>query len=278
MKSGTTSLADMLSKHPSIVFSKPKEPNFFTNFQYNWQENIIEYHKIFQKREGENILYGEGSTAYTYSDLQSEKISNFIYKYNKDMKIIYIIREPFSRIISQYIHTYERAYEKNKNINEAIIDNPFYLEVAKYYSNIKNYISLFGKENVLILLFEEVFGGNEEVAKNQIIRLSNFLNIDENPLIMNPFLKSNSFGEKRYNYKTETFLKSKYIQILKKIIPQRLRYLISEFLHFITRKKIYQKPILSEKAKLLIVENIKDDINELSKIMGKNLFEFWNIK
>ncbi len=50
-KSGTTTLAKMLSSHSSIVCCDKKEPMFFSSTD-NWEQSVSDYHSLFQWTEG----------------------------------------------------------------------------------------------------------------------------------------------------------------------------------------------------------------------------------
>jgi hypothetical protein len=65
MKCATTTLCDLLSKHPDIFFSNPKEPDFFCRNEI-YQRGTCWYEALFQCGESKKAI-GEGSTSYTNS-------------------------------------------------------------------------------------------------------------------------------------------------------------------------------------------------------------------
>ncbi len=124
-KSATTSLCSGLSLHPDICFSDPKEPQFFSD--PNWRQNLEGYHSLFKD---DAKLYGEGSTNYTKQPLFNKNIHSDIYEYNPEMKLIYIMRHPIDRIISHYIHAYNRGYETT-DLNSTLNTNKHFLNLSK---------------------------------------------------------------------------------------------------------------------------------------------------
>jgi len=146
MKCGTTTLCHYLGKHPDIGFSNPKEPCFFSQSP-DWQTYLDNYHAIFPPNKK---IYGEGSTEYTKSPLLKSEIWKDIHTYNPDMKIIYMVRNPFERIISHYVFQYIR-FKTDSLITKAIHEIPGIIEISKYYYQILPYLKQFGPENVLIL-------------------------------------------------------------------------------------------------------------------------------
>ena len=64
-KSGTTFLCDIISQHPEIDFSTPKEPMFFIAHEEDWIADYNSYHEHFNTQDSR--IKGEGSTVYSFS-------------------------------------------------------------------------------------------------------------------------------------------------------------------------------------------------------------------
>ncbi|MCB0382385.1 MAG: sulfotransferase, partial [Psychroserpens sp.] len=126
-KSATTSLSNALSQHPDICFSNPKEPEFFC--KDNWRDKIENYHSLFKQKSVK--LYGEGSTNYSKFPHYNKNIHKDIFDYNPNMKIIYMMRHPIDRIVSHYIHSYNRGHESINDINiEELTTDPWFVPEA----------------------------------------------------------------------------------------------------------------------------------------------------
>ena len=99
-KSATTTLANALKRHPDIFISKPKEPKFFgRNYAKGWDW----YASIFRKGEG-TPLRGEASTMYASHLRDFRKTPKLLSIYLPEIKLIYIVRHPLERIVSQWRH------------------------------------------------------------------------------------------------------------------------------------------------------------------------------
>lgn len=236
-RSATTSLSSILANHPSISFSKPKEPQFFS--KENWRDHIDEYHKLFKKKQ--NVIYGEGSTNYTKSPSFNPSIINDIYEYNPNMKLIYIARNPLDRIKSHYKFALERGYTSN-SINKEIQTKSIYTDISKYYTQIMPYINRFGDENMKIILFED-FVSNPEKIVNDICDFLNIPSIKKN-LKKTHFnqSKKGKIGSIKYDnpkdiisyfkkvtyYLKRRFQKKQYSNHSKKISKSTLSYLKSK--------------------------------------------------
>lgn len=149
-KCATTTLSTILANHPEVCFSRVKEPCFFCKSR-DWRKGLSEYEKLF---DGDAKVCGDASTTYTCLPTFNLEIWNNIYEYNNNMKFIYMIRNPIDRIISHYMHTFQRGYT-NLSIEEAIKKIPIFIDITRYYTQISPFIEKFGRQNVLIILFED---------------------------------------------------------------------------------------------------------------------------
>jgi len=148
-KSWTTWLANMLRQHPDIFIPEEKELHYF-NKQYAADpsiENInqkrgIERYKNFFKKANENQIKWEATPAYLWDKMAVHNI----YKYNPNIKLIAILRNPVEKIYSSYLYRVQRWVSSSKNVLEDIEKNSSLIENALYYKHIKKYLKIFSKE------------------------------------------------------------------------------------------------------------------------------------
>lgn len=183
-RSGTTSVCKILEGQDEICFSKPKEPQFFSD--PNWRDKLYEYHELFADK---GKICGEGSTNYSKYPSFNKHIHADIFEYNPNIKLIYIIRNPFERLISHYKFSVERGL-CTKPIEEEIRSNPIYVDSGKYYSQIKPYVELFGTAKILILVLEELRSN----PKSEFQKIFEFLNLDH-PKLPEDFIHLNASGK-----------------------------------------------------------------------------------
>lgn len=203
-KAGTTSLYNYLSNHPQIYMSPLKETNYFSgdfikrqNLYYKVEiiPNEHEYLSLFKGVSTEKII-GEASPSYLFYPNIAERIKNF----NASAKILIILRNPVQRAYSHYLMDKRLGYVKKsfegiscKNTDNELENLYFqqYVELGKYASQVKRYIEVFNKKQVLVLLFENIVN-NRQKTMNVICE---FLNIDSSLLseevkVHNAFIKS----------------------------------------------------------------------------------------
>lgn len=169
-KCGTTSMCHYLDQHPEIFISSPKEPFFFGSDLKGFRQfkDRESYLSLFQK--GQNLLCGEGTTWYFFS----EKAAQEIYSFNPDAKIIIMLRNPVDFMYSLHSELFYNHAESIENFEKALAAekirkqrgpdslNPgippelfFYTDLASFTSKVKRYLDVFGRGRVHIILFDD---------------------------------------------------------------------------------------------------------------------------
>lgn len=182
-KCGTTSLFQYLNKHPQIVGSFPqKEPGYFMFHQ--WSRDFWKRKNGFFLKTKEDMLsnmmykhltnekyFMDASTYYTQDVNEvTHNVPSQIYSESPDSKLVYIIRNPFERLVSNYYH--ERRKGDLRSFEE-ISNHTWCINTCLYYDRIKPYIDLFGKDEVHVLTMENL-KLNPDYELNQVY---NFLEL-----------------------------------------------------------------------------------------------------
>ena len=179
-KSGTTALADFLDQHPEICISNPKEPGYFAtdilqesdHFHgkptYFKTRTITQYEQTFRHAEPGQFL-GDASTSYIYSTTAAGNIL----LHNPEAKLIVLLRNPADFLHSlhtQYVNEtteHERDFgkalnlESQRKMGEALskrVKAPslhYYSERIKYATQLKRYLDLFRREQILVIPHDE---------------------------------------------------------------------------------------------------------------------------
>jgi hypothetical protein len=164
MKSGSTTLHELLAEHPQICMSEPKEPCYFVDpgllkdmwpemWRMGFWKSEAAYLELF-KAKPEAIYLGESSTDYS----KLPKVAGVVERlaaYNPEAKIVYIMRDPVERSISHYWHMAEHRGE-TRGPMEAILNDPHYTDVSNYAMQLRPYLERFGRERIHVLTFEEL--------------------------------------------------------------------------------------------------------------------------
>ena len=129
-KSGTTALAQFLSAHPEIGMAPKKEAHLFDSVEYSseWGAADIDAHYWsyftqcdFTGREGSPIL-GEATPIYMFfPDIPAE-----LRRYNPELRLVVLLRDPVERAISHYYMERGRGGE-SRALWQALLLEPFRL-------------------------------------------------------------------------------------------------------------------------------------------------------
>ena len=171
-KAGTTSLSYYLRQHPELDVPK-KELHYFDNESIDWKSpNYCEYENNFQ---GEGKIRIDHTPIYMFWDPCCARI----HRYNPDMKIIAVLRNPSERAYSQWAMEYNRgketlsfalALQKEMDINQACPNKQrrvrSYIHRGMYCSQIKRLWHHFGRENVFITKHENLRDKTQETVQS----------------------------------------------------------------------------------------------------------------
>lgn len=191
-KCGTTSMFEYLRQHPEIAMSTRKEPHYFApDLQWQWAWRISDEKKYLAlfRHAGSALRVGEGSTWHLYSSQAAVRIKEFA----PDAKIIAMVRNPVDMIYSLYGHSVRNGNEDMPNFSAALDaeddrrrgrrvpeaapfrDCLFYRSVPRYAEQIQRYFDVFGRAQVLVIIFDDL----AEDAAREYRRVIRFLEVDE---------------------------------------------------------------------------------------------------
>jgi len=185
-KCGTTSICDLLSKHPDIFICSPKEPRFFSH------DNIFSrgfqwYESLFKSAKGKKAI-GEGSTSYSTSSRgrkSAERISDAI----PDARIIYCVRNPIRRIESIWMqHHFTIGFnghgfnegKVSQDFNADVVANPNFIDTSRYWERIDTYRKKFSDDRIFIVFLEDLKSDPHRVLSECF----SFLEVDPNIKIL----------------------------------------------------------------------------------------------
>ena len=270
-KSGTTSMYYYLKQHSQISMPNIKEIHYFSGkyisedyYKTDFPCSIGEYEKIFSSISGEKIS-GDVSPSYLYF---SNTVRD-IYNYNNDAKIIIMIRNPVERAISHYLMDVQKGFQNKPLSNFYSVNKKNkkyffqYIECSLYSKHIKEYLEVFGRDNVSIVIMEDLISDPKiEMSKIfKMLGINDLYKIDAS-------LRHNEYTASRFSFLHGIRANSIAYNIFN-LLPESLRSHIKK----VFLKKGIKPDLVSEKN--VLKEIFSADVDEVSNIIDRNLQDVW---
>ena len=216
-RGGTTALYHYLQTHPCIKAATTTDTHFFekkfnkglTWYRGHFPTSIERYTMQHLRRQA--FLTGEASSSYLFYPHAPKRVAQTVPR----VKLIVLLRNPVDRAYSQYFHAIELGHETS-SFAEAIQDEEertaqerakilqdenyysdtythrSYLSRGKYAEQLQAWLSLFPREQLLILKSEEFYADPVTAFK----RVAAFLHLPETE----PQLRKQAY--KQYSHNT----------------------------------------------------------------------------
>jgi hypothetical protein len=263
-KSGTSWVYACLYEHPEIC-APVKEIHFFSRPRF--EKGIGWYESHFQKCV-EGKKKGEFSTSYLYSKEAPSRIHTLY----PEAKIIAILRNPVDRAVSQYRNSIKSGeITETTSFEDFAKDEKSVLEQGLYSVQLERYFKLFPKEQILVLVYEDI----KKDPKAFMKRIYQFLDVDD---IFESSMLTSEINVARTP---------------KTLFVERSMHHMSEFLRkigldmFVHRIRMSGLPDLVRKgntkaSKEITIDTIalktyfREDVQTLSALLGRDLVSEWH--
>jgi len=153
MKAATTTLYADLYPHPQIFLPEEKEPSDLISDIVLSPPGRSRYLRAFSRASVTQIA-GEASTAYSKRPDYEGVAERALSLLGPDLKIIYIVREPVQRMLSQYRHVFQEG-RTTLDVTSALLADPSYVNYSRYSFQLEPWLAAFGADHILVLRFED---------------------------------------------------------------------------------------------------------------------------
>lgn len=202
MKCATTAVHRYLDAHPSVAMSEQKELNFFNGPTQTpagdgsnwwrcgqWHRGLDWYARHF---DPDAQVRGESSPAYTSP--RYPEVAPRMGKVIPDARLVYLVRDPVDRAVSQYAH-HRRDRSERRSLTEALLDEgSHYLARSRYAERLRPHLAHRPAEQVLVVVQEHL----RDRPREQLARLFDFIGVDPDwwgPQLETPFHEADSLLE-----------------------------------------------------------------------------------
>lgn len=286
-KSGTTSLYAYINQHPDVYFSQPKGPWFFDTKEY---EKGLEFYwsKYYKGWSGQKAI-GEATPNYLPVPFVPERIKKSV----PEAKLIAILRNPIDRSYAGWWMHYRHGREK-LSFEDAIRENLKRIEAGmtlegkegkhrwyEYISNIdcyekgiskyrtylghgyysqqlKRYMALFPKSQLMVIFFEDLCHDPQKVVQD----IWNFIGVDPKRSLKDTTPRNVAFANKKVFLLARKLASTK----LHKILPEKTRAQLAGHL-----ARIGSRPEMGKEIRAWLVGHYYQHNRELEKLTGRNL-------
>ena len=169
MKSGTTTLFDVLGQHPEVSACREKEPDFFAD-SVRFARGPSSYFELWDWSPDTHQVAIEASTAYSkhpWVPGVPERIASTLDR--ESVRFIYMVRHPLRRIGSQVRHGLYEGW--GQSLDDGITDDV--LDFSRYSIQLDRYLACFGRNQFLVIALEEYQRAPDRVLR----RVCEFLGI-----------------------------------------------------------------------------------------------------
>lgn len=273
-KCGTTSLFHYLKQHPDVGMLESKDANFFVDFRVK-VHSLRDYEALFEGFAGLKAI-GEAPVRSLYDEEAMKKIKRCL----PEVRIILILRNPADMAYSLWGHmvrngervSFKRALkleprrmadpEFRKRCNNWHGDY-YYFHRGLYFEQVRRCFDLFGRDSVLVLLFDDLRRDPVETCR----KCFEFLGVDTD---FEPAIAKHNVG-KVYRHRGLHKLLSQPPPWLTGLeagfMGKRVRRWRESLMNWNTRGLPPFDPEL--RAELLV--RYQPDIRKLEKLLGRDL-------
>ncbi len=274
-KAGTTSLHNILSGHPQIFLSNPKEAHFF-DIEERYQRGLSWYSENFFCAWQGQELVGDITPDYMFFPKVTKRIARDL---GTDVNIIFILRHPVDRAFSHYQMSLYRGYE-DLSFLEAISlererlrsgefsqNHHSYLSRGFYSGQIVRFLEVFPRDRVITLIFEKLFGKEYETEMGRLLEL-----IGARPFGLKTFSKKNRASQPRSTAIRDILYTTNPIrQIAKRMIPfEGIRLMIRRSVDGLNKQELKMELDL-ETRNHLFRKYFEDEVAKIEFIIGQSL-------
>jgi Sulfotransferase domain len=264
LKCGTTSLHHYLNLHPAIHMSRPKELNFFVA-ELNWSLGTDWYASHFR---ADAPVRGESSPHYTnlprFAGV-AERMSSVL----PDARLIYMVREPVDRALSNYLHNVAGGYE-TRPVEEALADpDSAYVHRGLYAMQLEPYLKRFRRERIELVSREELKRDREQTMR----RVFRFLGVAEE--FSSPqFSREWETGGGKRSGRFRVMDRAVRLPGLRSIdrsfdrLPESLRWLVERLIHN-PEGPPPERPEVPPTIRERLAERFRPDVERLEALSGR---------
>lgn len=259
MKCATTTLHGHLERLPGVFMANPKETSFFSDDDV-YQKGIGWYRSLFDAASPADIR-GESSTHYTKLPTHPKTVER-MRKHLERVKLIYVMRHPVDRLVSQYIHEWSQR-EVSVPIDEAVQKHPRLAAYSQYAMQVEPFLQAYGSAQVLPVFFERLVSQ----PQSELERICGFIGY---PGVVPRLDSEDGWANKssqrvRKGFVRDLLMSRPLTNLRRRIIPQSVRDRFKRLF------QVKQRPELSPRRAKELEAAFNEDLKRLGRWLGREI-------
>ncbi len=219
MKAGTTSLYMDIASHRDAYLAQDKEPHALCSDRVLTDEGLAEYAALYAGGAPQSLCC-DASTGYAKRPDFEGAPERALRVLPDDFRVIYVIRNPIARIISQHHHEHFQGLA-GPSIDEEVRRHERYIQYSQYSYQLSPWLEAVGRERVRVVGFERYVESRPETL-NEIFEFLGLSSDDE--VINSGKVYNRSQGKPVKNSYWRTVRDSRaYRRFIRPLTPLKLR-------------------------------------------------------
>jgi hypothetical protein len=279
-KAGTTWLAACLGEHPDAFMAPIKETEFWK--LTDAEHRLDEYARHFRGAEGKRAV-GEFSVRY----LSLPGVPQRLHRVLPKAKLLVSLRNPVEQVYSNYWHLQRQNFnlpdssKAPRSLEEAIAKHrEFLLGPARYAAHLSRWLSVFPRDQLLVLLYDDIQRTPADVLR------STFLFLELEPTFQPPSLYERGSAVRQgtsprsevaalWHRRVYSGLLNGAYTPLKRVLGTRRAAHLKELMRVRpVMERIFMRkgyPPMSDETRSLLAKEFAPEREELSRLTGISL-------
>jgi hypothetical protein len=275
-KCGTTAMYEYLRAHPEIFMSPIKELHYFStdvfdDYRPYRPRTSVEYLDCFREAKSEKRV-GDCSPTYLGSPSAPAQIKSF----SREARIVIMLRNPVDTMYALHrqhiwdtteaVSDFEAALEADRRWDTSSgvrrLPGLSYRDTVRYAEQVQRYFEVFGREKVFVIVYDDFAKNPESVYRDTLRFLDVNPNFTTKLSVVNPSHAPRSLRLQRL-----------FVQRLApaaRVFPKRLQRSVGRLLLRLNTLN-RPRPPMDKKLKVRLLTEVKPEVEELSRLLGRDL-------
>jgi hypothetical protein len=264
-KACTTTLYKLLLTHPKVWMPAQKEPAYFASASFGSRDAADAYFGLFAASSRSAIAIGEASTAYTtlpHNGPTPHRIRQVL----GQPKLIYLMRDPVDRVVSNYRHWVARKPTvAAPSLTEALRQSSILIDTSRYAFQLQQYFDVFERESICVLLAEELIRSPHEILG----QVQSFLALPPHEWPQR-IPQANSSLQLRSTVQLKKLVRSDALwQMSRRLIPEQCKGVLRACIQQI--QPPLKNPAVTASEIQHVLDLVADDLEQLHRWFGDRL-------